>query len=462
LDFLPGHLKITDEYYQKYESISKILDACPEILELVHGDLEATLKKINEAVEESYRYRYTTENVLRALIVQQVEGLSLRKTVVRIDDSRYLPRFVRLGNRQMLDFTHLDRLKNAIRPETWKEINRALARYAVSESLIQGNDLRLDTTAVETNIHYPTDSALLWDCYRVLGRLIDGLRSHAPSLVGTRRLRTRDVKRDYGKIARKAGKKGRSSESLKPLYRSLIGHVKRICDWSDEILANIDKTKNKNKSLGGMAETVGIFETEIDWYLQLARHVLWQASERVIHRRQISNEKKLYSIFEEHTELLKRGKAGKDIEFGHMIGIQQVRGRFITDYEVYESKPVEHKILRPALESHKELFGTYPDSLTADKGYWENTAALRKLEQDVSLVAIAKKGRRTEQEAEREHSSAFSAMQRFRAGIEGTISCLKRVFRLARCFNKGWPQFAATAGAAIFSHNLVTLARAPT
>ena len=111
--------------------------------------------------------------MLRILIVQSLEGMSLRQTVVRIDDSPALRQFVRLGVKPMMDFTTLDKLKNAIRPATWKRINTELAHHAVGEQKISGDRLRLDTTAVETNIHWPTDSSLLWDTYRVLARLIE-------------------------------------------------------------------------------------------------------------------------------------------------------------------------------------------------------------------------------------------------------------------------------------------------
>jgi IS5 family transposase len=198
---------------------------------------------------------------------------------------------------------------------------------------------------------------------------------------------------------------------------------------------------------------------ELAHYLQMGARVMDQARRRVLLGEAVPNDEKIFSVFEPHTELLKRGKADKPIEFGHMIQIQQVEGKFITDYEAFEKKPVEHQLLEPALESHKKLFGVYPDEVAADKGYWESKVALEKLLQKVSVVAIGKKGKRTEQETERESDPAFRHAQRFRAGVEGTISFLKRVLGLLRCFNKGWEHFTATIGATVFSHNLLILAR---
>jgi IS5 family transposase len=142
-----------------------------------------------------------------------------------------------------------------------------------------------------------------------------------------------------------------------------------------------------------------------------------------------------------------------------MIQIQQVREKFITDYEAYAHRPVEHQILHDALESHRTLFGELPSQLAGDKGYYESMQRLRMLEAQIDVVSIAKKGKRTNAETERERDPLFRHAQAFRAGVEGSISFLKRVLGLWRCVNKGWEHFAATVGATIFAHNLLVLAR---
>ncbi len=459
LDCQASHLAVTRKFHSRYEAISATLDACPAILNLLHKDLEAALAEVRPSGSDAYRFRFTSENVLRILIVQILEGLSLRDTVVRIDDSKYLPHFTRLGNRPMMDFGHLDRLKNNITPETWKQVNQILAKHAVEQELVSGESLRMDTTAVETNIHYPTDSSLLWDCYRVLARLIRGVRDWDPQLVGNRRLQDRTAKKYQHRIARQAAKKGHSSDSLKPLYKVLLAEVDDVSEWAGELLLGMKEKLRSQQYSYKIAEAVEFFVCEISHYLVLSKHVMWQATERVLNGQQVANDEKLFSIFEDHTELLIRGKAGKPIEYGHMIQIEQVDGKFITGYGAFDKKPVEHQLVRPALESHRELFGDYPDTVTGDKGYWENREALAELQKLVPQVAIAKKGRRTTDEQAREAEPDFTWGQRFRAGVEGTISYLKRVFGLARCRNKGWVHFAATVGAAIFVHNLVVLAR---
>jgi IS5 family transposase len=455
LDFHPSNLQVTNEYYEKYEAVSMILDDNPVILDFVHDDVGEELKATTSQIKGGSDFTYTSDNVLRIVICQIIEGRTLRETVIRIDDSYFLRRFVRIFNGPMMDYTTLCRLKNCISPATWKNVNDALARYAVREELIEGEQLRLDTTAVETNIHWPTDSSLLWDTYRVLARLITAVRELDPSMVGNRRLQTRKAKRIYTKIARKASKKPGSEAAIRPLYERLIELVTAICEWADDVRKNLERRCQIRRS----AELERELADQIAHFCHFGLRVIDQAARRVLDGEQVPNDQKLFSIFEPHTELLKRGKAAKPIEFGHMIQIQQVERKFITDYDVFENKPVEHELINEALKRHKSLFGDYPESLAADKGYYESMEAIKKLGKKIDVVSIAKKGNRTEEEVLREADPEFRFAQRFRAGVEGSISYLKRVLGLFRCFTKGWEHFASTVGATIFTHNVIILAR---
>lgn len=457
-DFQPSALKLTNQYYAKYESISSILDNNHGILDAVHQDLKKPLKYAKVKTKDGGTFTYTSDQVLRILLCQVIEGASLREIVIRIDDSNYLRRFARIYNGPMMDYTTLDKLKNSIPPATWKKVNELLGRHAVQKDLISGEKVRIDTTAVETNIHYPTDSTLLWDICRVLARLIERARELDPGAVGDKRLHSRRVKRLAQQIGRKAGKEKAALE-LKALYKDLLGRVGAISEWAREVRQElVNRRRSHRYGLLDDAMAQALVE-ELGHYMELGMKVIDQARRRVLLGETVPNDQKLFSIFEPHTELLIRGKAGKPVEFGHMIQIQQVGQKFITDYEVFEKKPVEHQLLDPAMESHRALFGKYPEQVAADKGYYESVDALEDLRQKVKLVSIAKKGSRTVEETEREHDPAFRHAQRFRAGVEGTISFLKRVLGLLRCFNKGWEHFAATVGATVFSHNLLTLAR---
>ena len=458
-DFTPSNLKLTNTYYHRYEVVSNVLDQNAKILDLLHGDLKEALKAATGKNKDGSKFRYTSDTVLRVVVCHIIEGGSLRDIIIRIDDSHFLRRFVRIYNGPMMDFTTFCKLKNCIRPTTWEKVNKALARHAVEREKIEGDRLRLDTTAVETHIHWPSDSSLLWDSYRVLARLIERAREIDPNLVGDRRLLTRKARRLAVRISRKSTNKQTTAASLKPLYEKFIPLVRSICEWTEPVREALEKRAGKRRL--GVAERAMVesLAQEMAHHRHLALRVIHQATRRVLCGEPVPNDEKIFSIFEPHTELLKRGKAGKPIEFGHMIQIGQVSNKFITDYAVFEHKPVEHQLVQPALENHKKLFGAYPGTVAADKGYYEDMPAIQALSEKVELVSIAKKGKRSEEESMRETDPEFRFAQRFRAGIEGTISYLKRILGLFRCFGQGWEHFVSTVAATIFTHNLLILAR---
>lgn len=455
LDLSRPSTKTTQEYYRKYDAISEILDATPEILSILHEDLKRPLK-YSASGGQRRRAKFTTENVLRTLVVMIVEGMSLRRVVCLVDDSEFLRRFTRIYGGPMMDHTTLDKLKNSIRPRTWHRVNDLLTVFAVAEGRIEGDDLRIDTTAVESNIHYPTDSSLLWDGYRTCARLIKAARKLDPVAVGDRRLQERKAKRIARDIGRLTGK-AKSAQRMKPPYKKLLGQVGSVLAWVMEVRDALFTGVSAGRY--GVVEsfTAEAIVKEVEHYVPLIRSVCAQTKRRVLDGEQVPNDEKIFSIFEEHTELLKRGKVGKPIEFGHMVEIQQVRQKFITGYRVFEKRPNETFHLDPCVEKHKDFFGEYPKTVTADKGYYEGVK-IEALRSKVDNVAVAKLGKRTPEQTEHEHSEPFRAAQRFRAGVEGSIAFLKRVLGLFRCVNKGWQNFQSTVGMTVVTHNLLKLA----
>ena len=436
-------LKVVKEYREKYTAIDEILRKNPSILVAAHRDLAGNLSESRGG----RRTKYTSEEILRALIVMFIEGDSYRDVVVRIENSEFLRNFVGLGTRSMMDFTFLSRAFGCLSMGTWEVINQRLTAYAVAEEKISGDKLRADTTVYEANIHYPTDSSLLWDSYRVLVRILRRIREEYPGLgLMSCRFHDRRVKRLYSFISRNASSKSKRKQlKVKSTYRELIEAVERVVGISGEVVCLLPE--------------VGSDREELKHYLSLAVHVTDQARRRVLEGEKLASDKKLYSIFEEHTELIKRGKAGKPIEFGHKVLLGQTGEKFICQYQVMPSRREDKDLVDEIIEFHVETFGKRPDVLAADKGFYESTGKLTKLEEGIDIVSICKMGRRNREEQERETEKMFKDAQRFRAGIEGTISVLKRAFNLFRCLFRGFKNYAASVGCAVFCHNLVLLTR---
>ncbi len=160
---------------------------------------------------------------------------------------------------------------------------------------------------------------------------------------------------------------------------------------------------------------------------------------------------RVFSIFEPHTELLKRGKRQKPTEFGHKVLLCETPEKFITDYEVYERQQADCALTESVIRRHEALFGTTPEVLVGDMGFCPTAEKFEELEGLVGTLAIPRRLRDFA-------SKVLAKWQAFRAGIEGTISGLKRVFRLFRCFFRGFKSFSSAVGLGVFCHNLIVLA----
>lgn len=437
-----SRLKVVNEYRQKYKLISQLIDDNPKLVSRVHQDLAKMLSQSNSGRKSEY----TSEQILRSLIVMFIEQDSYRQAVIRIENSEFLRGFVGLGIKPMMDFSFLNKAFGILSETTWKTMNNVLAQYAKQQDKISSEKLRLDTTVYETNIHYPSDSSLLWDSFRTLARLLQQIQQELPQLAIRHRFHVRKVKKLYLFITRNTSSKNKGKKrKVKSTYRKLIARVNWIVEVAREVLAILQQTG---------------YEAELlTHYIPIVEKIISQAQQRVFQDVKLPADEKVYSLFEEHTELLKRGKAGKPIEFGHKVLIAQTGEKFIHHYEVFGKRQEDKELIKPTLKAHEQLFGVNPDVLATDKGFYENMKQILKLKGKITTVSICKKGRRNQQEYERESTEQFKDGQRFRAGCEGSISVLKRVFKLGRCLFKGYKNYAASVGCAVFCHNLVLLTR---
>lgn len=433
--------KIVNEDVLKYKRISELLDETPEILALAHRDLE----RLSTKGKKGRKAKFTSENLFRALIVLQTEGDSLRGTIIRIGQSPFLQDFLRLGNRPAMDFTFLERAMKAVRPETWKAINEALASAGVETGRIDPSRVRVDTTVTETTIHYPTDSSLLWDSWRVLSRLLRRGRNLAPELC-PHRFHDGKAKKLHLRIGRHRGSPNKSRRRLvKRCFRDLIGRTARLVGIAEAFCA----------ATRAVADTdLRAVAAEIEEFLPAIRTVLDTSERANLKGEAVPARERVFSIFEPHTELIRRGKSGKPVEFGHAVLFSQTKEKFIVDYETMEKKVPDPKLAAALVERHEELFGEPPAVLTGDTGFNPKAEERAKLEEKVETFAVPRK-------VSDWNGVIDELWQRFRAGIEGTISVLKRTYRLLRCPYRGFKSFAASVGMSVFCHNLVLLARPP-
>lgn len=427
-----------------YNTINQLLDDNPDIIDAIHHDLA---KICSDDGRES---TFSSEQYLRMIIVKTVEGLSLRDTVIRVADSDFLRNFTRIFSGKMMNFTALQTAMKNISADSWAKINNILFDFAHKGGKISGDRLRVDSTVCETNIHYPTDASLMWDSFRVASRIMRQCAEIDAALDMGNRFHDKKAKRLFTFIATHAGKK-KANRAVRRATRKFIEKVEWICDTARDFLSHA-------RAVDGIPCEARYLLGNLRSMLPRMRQVV-SCARRVYEGDTVPASDRIFSIFEPHTELLKRGKAHKPVEFGHMVTIGQTAEKFISFYRVEEKSRHDSLLGDEALKEHKKMFGHYPRAFTADKNYHvspEHTAAWEK---KISTYSVGKKGRRSEEEIQREHGFMFRLLQKFRAGCEGSISVLKRVFGLYRCFFRGFKSFASSIGSIVFCHNLVIMSR---
>ena len=232
---------------------------------------------------------------------------------------------------------------------------------------------------------------------------------------------------------------------MKRCWSELIAHVRWIAAIAEEFCAR--SRSSRDWAVQGLG-------AEIQGFLRSVRVVISTAERANLKGETVPASERVFSLFEPHTELIKRGKSQKPVEFGHVVMLSQTKEKFISDYETMEHRIPDPYLTTAAVERHERLFGGPPKVLTGDHGFNPESSVRAALEEKVETLAIPRK---LSDWAE----VIGSTWQRFRAGIEGSISVLKRAFRLLRCPCRGFRSFASSVGLSIFCHNLVVLARPP-
>ena len=427
--------EIVRVYEQKYNRISELLDENPELLEIAARDLS----RLSRGGKKGRRATYTCENLFRAIIVRHLEGESLRSTEIRLAHTPFLQQFVRLGTRPVMSYAVLQRAVKALQPDSWNKINGVLTKAAVETGRIDSDRLRVDTTVVEANIHFPTDSSLLWDSWRTLYRLMFRLRREFPERADSR-FHQRKVKKLHLFVTRYTKSLCKKRQRRVRLHRR-------------EFLRQVDRILERAKELKRvLPRTISPTMAQIYSYVPRIEKVLSVAKRAWLQGEKVPASERIFSIFEPHVELIKRGRREKPVEFGHMILLGQSRDRFVTQYEVMPKKIPDSQLPERILDRHEATFGTVPVELAADKGFCGRPEAMDSLRKRVKVVAIP-------QRLKDFQDKHFVALQHFRAGIEGSISVLKRAFGLLRCQFRTFKSFASHVGLGVFCHNLVILTR---
>jgi len=431
-------------------SISDLLDEHGELVERVHQDLVRGLKR-----PQTGRDGLSAGRVLRAFVLQRVKNCNLRELQERIADGLTMRQFTEFYSDTVPSHHAFHRAFQRLRPETLRELNEVVVQAAVKMGIEDGKKLRVDSTVVESNIHYPTDGGLLWDSVRVITRLVKRVGKIIPGLVEGVPNRCRRARRRMQELQRMDPQQRQRQQRRK--YQDLLEVTQEVVQKSRTVAQSLDKIQILDAKKATNAKQL---QGRILHFCELAERVMVQARRRVLQGEKLAAEEKIVSIFEPHTAIIKRGKVSKPVEFGRKIFLAESAQGLITDYQVLQGNPTDEGQVADSLQRHQKVFGAAPEVYAGDRGFYSQANLELCETAGVQVVSVPYRGgRKTPERQALEKTNKFREGQRFRAGIEGRISVLFRGRGMKRCLLEGEERFELFVAAAVLANNLLMIAR---
>ena len=398
------------------------------------------------------------EVVLRLLLLKQIRNWSYEVVEREVRANLVYRSFTRVGGAKVPDDTVMNKWALALGPEVIENLHHRVVGIAQEKKVVEGRKLRVDTTVVETNIHYPTDSSLLGDGVRVLTRAMKRIAAIAGQAGAKLRDRSRSVKYrilEIGRAARSKGGAGR--EKLQQGYRKLLEAVSRVVGQATRFAREIVSGVKKSSDVFQQAALEGLRQ-ELETMVPRVKQVIEQARARVLGG-DTHVVGKLVSIFEPGTEVIRKGKASKPTEFGKMVKVQEAENQIITGFEVYEKRPYDAALLIPAIESHQEQLGRVPRLVAADAAFYSAGNERTAHEMGVQRVCVPNRNSKSAERKREQKKRWFRNGQKWRTGCEGRISVVKRRHGLNRCRDKGDRGMRRWVGLSVIADNLINIGR---
>ena len=415
-----------------------------DLLQIIQQELAKRCKK------SKTRGRTATpaEVVLRMLVLKHVRDWSFETLSREVRANLVYREFTRIGGGKVPDDRTIGNLARQLGPEIIEKLHRRVVQIAQQEKIAAGRKMRVDTTVVETDIHYPTDSTLLGDGVRVLTRIMKKVAAVAGKAGTQMRDRSRSAKLKVLAIARASrNKTEQGQQKMKKAYVQLLDVTSRVVGQAKKFSQEIaEGVKQGNLSMLHKAQQ------QLDEMIPRVQQVLRQTRQRVL-RGNTKAEGKLLSIFETQSEVIRKGKANKPNEFGKLVLIQEAENQIITNYQVCENRPADSTLLNGSLEQHVQQFGRAPERVAADPGFFSAANESNAEQMGVKRVSIPSHDTKSPTRKRRQKERWFKNLQRWRTGCEGRISVLKRRHGMRRSLYKGMDGIRRWVGLAVIADN---------
>jgi IS5 family transposase len=394
------------------------------------------------------------EVVLRMLILKHLFDWSYDDLEHEVRANLVYRAFTRIDAGDVPDAKTILKIARALGPEVIEELHRRVVDVAKRAGVTHGRRFRIDTTVVETNVHYPTDSSLLQDGVRVLTRTMQ----RASAALGDARGRVRNRLRSIGRRVLIIGRQARSPETRDALvrsYRRLMATTRTVMRDARTMVRRISQRLRTASAV--MASTLTRARQQLRQMQPLVTRILDQTRARLLGG-DIHVPGKVLSVFEPHTEAIRKGKIAKPTEFGKLVTIQESEHQIITAYEVHDRRPPDTTLWIPALDRHIAMFDRPPDIAAGDRGFASAANETAAIARGVRRVILPRPGRKTPARRAHERQRWFRRGQRWRVGCEGRISVIKRRHGLRRCRYRGADGTARWVGLGVIANNLMSTA----
>lgn len=389
-----------------------ILNQHPEIYEMLKKDIT-----MGEGSSSFGRQDMpTVEQLVRAAIYKEMKSLTYRELEYAQHDSRMCSLFIKLDERKPFSFKAYQKYISRISSESLEKVMIAINKIAMGEGLEDGKSIRTDSTVVETNIHYPTNNSLVWDCIKTIDRLLKKLKDSGVN-IKPRSYKKQAKKRHY-KINNTKKKEEREEEFKKQLklLRSSINQAERAF------------TATLPKTIGEWLEAQAIIKDlkELRPKAEKVYDITWRHE---ILGESVPNQDKIFSIFEDHTDIIVKG--GREVEFGHKVNLAGGRSNLILDCRILDGNPADAAIYGEVIERIHENYGIIPRDMVTDGGYASKDNA--QLAQGKGILNVVFNKIKGSLQNIVSSKNMETRLKKWRSGIEAVISNLKRGYELFRC-----------------------------
>lgn len=407
--------------------IDTILEARPDLISLFGADI------IGSEVASSFGRKDTpsVEQIVRAAIFKEIRGMDYRDLEYAQLDSRICDLFIKLEGRTPFSFQVFQKYISRIKPETLCHVLVEINKIAISEGLEDIQRISQDSTVVKTNIHYPTNNSLVWDCVKTSTRLLAQLKQEIESLDFI----------DYTKSAKKTFYKinvTRGEAKRLPLFHKQLILFTKV----------INQTSNAIKKKPTSIIALGIQE-ELAKLLVLMEQVYDVTYRKEIEKEEVPSKDKLFSIYEQHTDIIVKGQ--REVLFGHKVNVAAGKSNLVLDCQILRGNPSDKSLFQTTINNIIQNYEIIPRDSTTDGGY--ASLANRDHAQKAGIANIVFNKVVGSMQNIVSSLNMETRLKKWRSAMEAIISNIKRGFNIRTCNWKGWIHFQAKVIWSVLAYN---------